>query len=242
MEFTPEVPPGYRLLSGQPPAPSWGLASALSVLGIWIVASLAFAFPLLVWLIDTPPLLLVASVALPTVIMAATAVLIAQRRGHGAVRDFRLELTPRALGVGLTTGLAMLIGASAIAALMRIGSDEEIPVAAGDVFSLVADSPLAVALLIFTIAVVAPIGEEIAYRGMLYSALQRRWSATVAVIFSSIIFAALHFEPQRFPILLGLGLALGELRRRTDSTSATIVAHMLINSVASLGLVVSLSQ
>ena len=240
MSAVPEVPAGYRLLSSTP-APKWGIPASLGVLAVWVGVSLAFAVPLLVTIGDTPPLLLVLSVAVPTIVMALAALWVARVRGNGPVADFALAPRVRDFAIGIPAGLAMMVVAGLIAALMQLGSDSEIPVAAGDVFDLVSSSPFAIVLLIFTIAVIAPIAEEIAYRGMLYSAIERRFSAAAAVIFSAIIFAALHFEPQRFPILLALGLALGELRRRTRSTTSTIAAHMLINSVAAAGMLASLA-
>jgi membrane protease YdiL (CAAX protease family) len=86
----------------------------------------------------------------------------------------------------------------------------------------------------------APIVEEIAFRGLLYGALAKAHVNEYLVVFiTAVVFALFHFEPKRFFILLVIGLILGELRRRTGSTSAAIVAHIVNNAPAAVFILVS---
>jgi membrane protease YdiL (CAAX protease family) len=89
----------------------------------------------------------------------------------------------------------------------------------------------------------APIVEEIAFRGMLYGALAKaRINEHLVVIITALVFALFHFELKRFFILFAIGIILGEVRRRTGSTSAAIVAHVVNNTPAALFILVTALQ
>ena len=62
------------------------------------------------------------------------------------------------------------------------------------------------------------------------------------ILITSVVFAVVHFEPIRLPILFVLGLALGFGRARTGRIGAAIVAHMMINSLAMLALLIELAE
>jgi membrane protease YdiL (CAAX protease family) len=88
-------------------------------------------------------------------------------------------------------------------------------------------------------AFLAPVVEEIAFRGLLYTALCKRGtSAHIASLVSALAFAGIHAEPARLVILVALGLVLGEVRRRTGSTAAAIVTHVMNNIPAAVVLLV----
>lgn len=90
-------------------------------------------------------------------------------------------------------------------------------------FSLVA--------LVIGVAVLAPIGEELFFRGYLLRVLGARhgWIAGVGV--TSFLFALLHLNPVTFVPLLVLGAVFGLLRVWTGSLLPAIVAHMVQNGV-----------
>ena len=99
------------------------------------------------------------------------------------------------------------------------------------VFEIVRDlHQLGLSLLL--LAVLAPLVEELVFRGLLYGWLAGRWGAIVAWIVSSVAFAAAHFEPAHIVLVLPLGLWFGWLRRRTDSLWPSLVSHMVNNSLA----------
>lgn len=78
----------------------------------------------------------------------------------------------------------------------------------------------------------APLAEELVFRGLLYGWLAGRWSNLVAFVVSSLAFAAAHTEPVHILLVLPLGFWFGWLRWRTGSLIPTIVAHMINNSIA----------
>ena len=95
----------------------------------------------------------------------------------------------------------------------------------------VAREPAMFAVSLAVMAGLAPLVEELVFRGLLYGWLSR-WGTVVAWIVSSLAFAAAHLEPAHVILVLPLGLWFGWLRRRTDSLWPSLVAHMTNNGLA----------
>jgi CAAX protease family protein len=99
------------------------------------------------------------------------------------------------------------------------------------VFDIVRDlKQLGLSLLL--LAVLAPLVEELVFRGLLYGWLAGRWGKNVGWIASSLAFAVAHTEPAHIVLVLPLGLLFGWLRQRTDSLLPSLVAHIANNSLA----------
>jgi uncharacterized protein len=81
------------------------------------------------------------------------------------------------------------------------------------------------------IVMVAPIVEELTFRGLGYSLLARygRW---VAVIGTGLAFALAHGLVDAFPLLAAFGFGLAYLRSRVDSVYPGVIVHGLFNAVA----------
>ena len=96
---------------------------------------------------------------------------------------------------------------------------------------------------IITAGIVAPIGEELLYRGVIAQAWARQSSARRAILFSAIVFAFAHtlavvgtsaadgasLAAVAFVVRLPLGIALGWLWIRRRSLLATIALHSAYN-------------
>jgi membrane protease YdiL (CAAX protease family) len=96
----------------------------------------------------------------------------------------------------------------------------------------VAREPAAFMASLAVMAGLAPLVEELIFRGLLYGWLAGRWGGTVAWIVSSLAFAAAHVELAHVLLVLPLGLWFGWLRRRTGSLWPSLVAHMMNNGLA----------
>lgn len=81
------------------------------------------------------------------------------------------------------------------------------------------------------IAVVAPIVEELTFRGLGYSLLVRygRWTAIALV---GIAFGLAHGLVEAFPFLAAFGAGLAYLRSRVDSVYPGMIVHGLFNAIA----------
>ena len=92
-------------------------------------------------------------------------------------------------------------------------------------------------LLVIAFCVAAPISEEFFARGFLY----RGWSESFlgvagAILLSSLAWTSLHLQYDWFFFgeVFSIGLLLGYLRYRTNSTWLTIVLHGLNNLAATI--------
>ncbi|HKJ67410.1 MAG TPA: type II CAAX endopeptidase family protein, partial [bacterium] len=91
-------------------------------------------------------------------------------------------------------------------------------------------------LFIFTgIVLVAPIAEELLFRGFLQTTLEyRTQNVTRAVLFTALAFAVLHMNTWWLIQIYLFGIALSYLSWRTQSVIPGILTHMGINTMAIL--------
>jgi membrane protease YdiL (CAAX protease family) len=93
-------------------------------------------------------------------------------------------------------------------------------------------------LLVIAFAVAAPATEELMVRGFLY----RGWSESAlgpfgAIVLSSLVWTAMHaqyYDWFLFSEVLSIGLLLGYMRYRSNSTWLTIIMHGINNFAATL--------
>lgn len=84
------------------------------------------------------------------------------------------------------------------------------------------------------IAVVAPVAEEVCFRGFLFAGLRNRAPFIVAAVGASLFFGLLHFDtgPSAVPQLVVFGVILALLYERTRSLWPPIFFHALNNAIA----------
>lgn len=87
---------------------------------------------------------------------------------------------------------------------------------------------------VLLIAVVAPIVEELLFRGMLFQGLKSYFGVWTAVFLSAAIFSALHFQLIGFIPRLMLGIGLAYLYEKHRSILPSIGLHAINNLVAIL--------
>jgi membrane protease YdiL (CAAX protease family) len=111
---------------------------------------------------------------------------------------------------------------AAVAILEAIGSDDG---------RLGSGGPVLMAVILLRACVLAPVGEELFFRGALFGWLRRRLSAPASIGLSAAAFASIHGFPPILPIAFALGVAWGWIRERSGSTIPTLVAHVIHNVV-----------
>ena len=95
------------------------------------------------------------------------------------------------------------------------------------------DSTLGLVFLFLAIVVMAPIGEEIVFRGFLQKFLEEHWKdITKAVLVTSLFFAIIHFNPYWTIQIYLLGVILGFLSWKTKSVVPSIILHSINNGIA----------
>ncbi len=88
-------------------------------------------------------------------------------------------------------------------------------------------------LAILQAVILAPLAEEVFFRGVLQSFFrQQLGSPRIAILLASAVFAAVHInQPQAIPSLLALSLALGYNYERTGRLTSPILIHAIFNAV-----------
>jgi membrane protease YdiL (CAAX protease family) len=140
-------------------------------------------------------------------------------------------------GLALVTGPLLLISA----ALDRLVSYEH-PV----IDTLLSEhGPGAIAIVVITAVIAAPIAEEFFFRRILLGWIDARVPSTggsVAILASALLFGLSHWGQGLawIPLVL-LGIALGELAQRRGSLMPAILLHALFNAVSVVMLVVQIA-
>ena len=160
-------------------------------------------------------------------------VVVSRRKGRGSLRgDFGLVVHARDVwlvvaGIGLEIALAlMVLPISDLVQNQRQGVVKDLESAHG----------LHLALLALFAGLIAPVCEELLFRGLLLRALRRRFSPVVAVAVSALVFALAHpaLDPTWgtfviVPALFGMGLVSGAVAVRRGDLSVSIMLHIGFN-------------
>jgi membrane protease YdiL (CAAX protease family) len=91
-----------------------------------------------------------------------------------------------------------------------------------------------IAVLILVVVVGAPVVEEVVYRGIVQPGLVAAWGARAGMLFTAVLFAAIHFQPIEFPGLLAFALVLGWARQSTDRLGLPVITHTAFNATGLL--------
>jgi membrane protease YdiL (CAAX protease family) len=130
-------------------------------------------------------------------------------------------------------GLVLLLGIE-LAYLGLLDVDET------NVDELGKDSPLAGLAVALAVIVVAPVAEELFFRGFFYRALRTRLRVWSASLIDGLVFSALHFQgPDTaviLPVIAVVGAGLCLVYERTGSLFAVIAIHAGFNTVATIGI------
>jgi len=109
---------------------------------------------------------------------------------------------------------------------------EEVEDLQQDVVKMIKENkdPLTFALLALVACVGAPLSEEVVFRGYLYPVVKRFSNIPVAIIFTGLLFGAVHGNLAALLPLCILGMLLAAVYEWTGSLWAPIAVHALFNS------------
>lgn len=165
---------------------------------------------------------------LQEIVMAGTAVLFSIGRHHGRWADLGLRLPKQG---GLWIPVVTFLGAGTImflylAFLEVVGYGDVEGNVPSDFFDSVAMAVAAGALLVG----LAPVMEEIFFRGFLFGGLWGRWGFMWAAGASGLIFALFHINPVIYVPIAGIGFLFAWSYAYTGSLLTSIAAHLAYNS------------
>jgi membrane protease YdiL (CAAX protease family) len=228
---------------GRRPRIAWGIGDAIAAWFAGLVVSVIAAAAVT----DEPrPTQLLVLLAVQDGTVIAWLAAVARRKGLGSLRaDFGFTFLPER-GGGLTaavgwvlTGVGLqLASLLPISLLVSVHGED----AKQDVVNIADRAQgLQVPLIILGVAVLAPVTEELLFRGALLRALQRRMTPDWAVFVSALVFGLVHLlgDPSigsliAFPAIMLLGLVSGYQAVRTGDLSRSIMLHIGFNALSAL--------
>ena len=161
-------------------------------------------------------------------LLMAGVVLLIARGNHDLLAIRRPSMTwPRALGLATALFVAAMVIDSGLEQVLHAGSEQGLIPSRWE-----PDHAAAYACNWIVIAGVAPLVEEVTFRGLGYSLLSPRIGMWASVALTGALFAASHGLIRALPELIVLGCALAWLRARTESVLPGIAVHAAFNSVA----------
>jgi membrane protease YdiL (CAAX protease family) len=220
------------------------VVGTLEMCGAFLVAQLltGFTFAALLFILgeDLPAGRAVGPWSVPSGFLPLYLLFIISWSGAATVCSLRLlrpELDLRRSFEGsklLSGSLLAMVSLPVVMALsylvIRLASEAGLPGNA-DLFSD-PEGPMDVGYLVFGIAMIAPLVEEMMFRGYLYSLLERRAGTNPAIIVTAWLFALFHFSFVSFIPIFFMGLWMGYLRKRSGSILPSLIFHGLNNLMA----------
>lgn len=91
---------------------------------------------------------------------------------------------------------------------------------------------LGLALLILNLLIIAPISEEIALRGIVYTRVEKTTNPIVAIIISSLLFGLMHIMAGGIVLVIGailMGVVFGLIYYKTNSLLICFISHSIAN-------------
>jgi membrane protease YdiL (CAAX protease family) len=156
--------------------------------------------------------------------------------------DLDYRMTNRTMGMGLAAGLVTVLAIYGVGLLIAsaIGTDTAVT-AFGFLLADLEAEVWVLALFALAHGVVAPLAEELAWRGIVQSALVEARGSAVGIAATAVLFTAKHavldVSLARLPTVLVLAIALGLVRDRWGTTASTVV-HAVVNLASVVGLAI----
>ncbi|HSF84696.1 MAG TPA: type II CAAX endopeptidase family protein [Acidimicrobiia bacterium] len=225
------------------PDAQWTATDAFLVFFVGLVGSvIGVAFATVAGAADFG--LVAAGLGAQAVAALGLAAYLSSRRGTGDwERDFGLRIEPRhvgwlAAGLALQLAVALLVGP-----IIELFAPEDAPQQGIADVAEDLDGSVNTLVFLFLVVIVAPLVEELIFRGMLLSRLRRSMGKWGAVTMSAAVFAAIHLiDPNAVfavPGLFLIGLALGWAALRYGNLSVPIFLHAGVNLTGAIVLLYS---
>ncbi len=235
----PPAPPAETGDGRLPRWPLWapfaGMLGTLifAVVGIGVIALVAEAFGAGVSSGDSPPGVVIGGTFLQDLALIASAFVLA-RLVDPPARAAQFGLRPAAfwpaVGWMLVAWAGFFVFSVVWSAALGITDSDDLPDELG------ADSSdVALVFVALLVCVMAPIAEELFFRGFTFTALRRRLGMLPAAVVTGMIFGAIHLGGTQIEFIVPLmvfGFFLCLLYVWTDSLLPCIVLHALNNSLA----------
>jgi uncharacterized protein len=228
---SPAVPPDR--------APEWApwtapvafvVAIALALVGAVLVGAIGAIAG--ASLDDPPPAVTLVATVLQDAAFVAAAVLLASRAGRPRPAEFGLRRTRLRAAIGwMALAFFGYLALSALwALLLNLDEQQDLPKELG-----ADESTVALVAVCVIVTVLAPLAEELFFRGYFFGALRNWRGPWPAALITGVVFGAVHASSAPVGFLLPLallGFLLCIVRWRTASLLPCIALHAINNAIA----------
>lgn len=224
-----------------PNAP-WGIGEALIIFFVALVSTSAVSIVLFAFLssiADTTTaifmLIFLSSAVMYSILLAGTFYSVKVRHGSDQTAlGLKLDGLGKGIARGVGLGVPLFIGALVLAYLshyiLEPTNTDYLSKSVSEMSRGAVNAGLII-LFIFTLVILAPVCEEIFFRGYLYPALRNRMNKQPAMLVNGLMFAAAHFDLFGFLPRFLLGYGLCWIYDKDRTLGGPIAGHALYNGL-----------
>ena len=208
-----------------PQPASWSASDTWLGLGLLLIVLAAY-FLVIAQLGESKTLSLFVVATFEFILLIPIAIIFAIRKVAWVELGLRrFERNALALGCGLLVGtyILVIINNLIMVALGVVTQADTIINMLGEI-----DSPF---LFAFVTVIVAPVTEELFFRGFLFKGLREKYGWVNALMFSSLIFAIFHGQIATLIPTFLLGALFAYMYQRTESIFPGMLLHFTVNSM-----------
>lgn len=223
----------------------WEWWDAVGIYVVWLVLSGATVFAVQAAVAEDSVFALGSQILATLLVLTLTTLAWVHLRGTSARVPDALR---RLVGVKQVTGADVVLGvAYGVAAfvIVQVGlgvaittlveaMGQELPPVQEEVQQAVRGAGVGPLLVAFAVAILAPVGEELLFRGVLYQALAKHLPGWPAIGLSGLAFGITHLETFVILLTFPLGMALAWMLRRHGTLVVPVVAHAVFNLIGVL--------
>lgn len=171
-------------------------------------------------------------------VLVGTAVMASRRRGTGSLSDdlgLRVEKADVVPGVLTGIGSQFVLIPLLYLPFELLNDDLDVSEKAEETLGVASGGSLLVLGLL--VVLIAPVVEELFFRGLLQRTLGQWVPPLAAVGLSAVVFGITHFQPLQLLGLVAFGCVLGFLAQRSGRLGPSLIAHMSFNASSVLVIV-----
>jgi len=144
----------------------------------------------------------------------------------------------RGIAIGLGVGVLTTIVINYVVTLLLEQLGIELPPVQREIHEGLTDTAIA-PLVFVAVAFLAPVAEELLFRGLLFQALRRSLPLWPSIGLSSLAFGLIHVEPVAVVGTFAAGMVFAYVFFRTGALSSAIAAHVGFNLPTAVALMVT---
>jgi membrane protease YdiL (CAAX protease family) len=141
------------------------------------------------------------------------------------------------IGMGMAAGFGLSLVSVVYSLLVRLMLGENVVPQQLEFLERLLKSPAAMTVLTFIIAGIAPVCEELFFRGAIFNAARSAGLTKAGAGTSAALFAVVHFSPVLAPFYAFFALVMCWLMVRARTLAAPIAAHATMNGIACLAMI-----